>query len=171
MSIFGLPLYMFQVPSGVDMGDLEFIQTKVLSGDYFQVSGDINAINDTIEFIVPSLKTAFMIEAKIIITGNPSAISTATSTGVSTKNMVTAAFKIDSVTKDETAIGTAANAGISSSNQRGGGTGSGIGNIGNGKFDVLGLSLVGDGVKLIEIENIQDNGTAFATMSGYLIDT
>ena len=155
----------------VDMGDLEFIQTKVIAGDYFQVSGDINNLNDTIEFTVPNTKTAFMISAKIMISGNPSAISTATSIGVATKNMVTAAFKLDGVTKDETAIGTAANAGISSSNQRGGGTGSGIGNIGDGKFNVLGLSLVGDGVDVIEIENILDNGSAFATMSGYVIDT
>ena len=38
-------------------------------------------------------------------------------------------------------------------------------------FNVLGLSLVGDGAKKIEIENTLDNGTAFATMSGWLSDT
>lgn len=32
-------------------------------------------------------------------------------------------------------------------------------------------SLVGDGAKKIEIENVLDSGSAFATMSGYLIDT
>ena len=54
----------------VDMGDLEYIEGKVVSGDYFQVSGDINAINDTIEFIVPDTKTAFMITAKIVLNGH-----------------------------------------------------------------------------------------------------
>ena len=164
-------LSIFPVPEEVDMGDLEYIEGKVIVGDYFQVSGDINAVTNTIEFIVPNGKTAFMISAKITISGNPSAISTATATAVSTKNMVTAALKIDGVTKDETTIGVAANAGISSSNQRGGGTGSGFGNIGDGKFNVLGLSLIGNAVKKIEIENTLDNGTAFATFSGYLSDT
>jgi len=169
MTMESLPGTMYQIVGGLDVGDLEFIEGKVLAGDYFQVSGDINALNDTIEFVVPNGKTAFMIDAKITISGNPSAISTASSPGVATKNMVTAALKIDGVTKDETAIGTAANAGISPTNQLGGGTGSGFGNIGDGKFDVLGLSLVGDGAKKIEIENILDNGSAFASMSGYLV--
>ena len=64
MTMVGLPMTMFQV--GVDMGDLEYIEGKVVAGDYFQVSGDIDAVNDTIEFIVPNLKTAFLIEAKIV---------------------------------------------------------------------------------------------------------
>lgn len=153
-----------------EMGDLEFIQTKVLAGDYFQVSGDINAINDTIEFIVPNLKTAFLIEAKIVIsthTSMPSMPSNSTST---TSDRVKADLKIDTVIKDVTNIGVT---GTMSSNglasfQSGGG---GYGQIGDGKFNVLGLSLVGDGVKVIEIENTLDNGSAFATMSGYTIDT
>ena len=50
--------------------------------------------------------------------------------------------------------------------------GSGAGNADYaGKFNVLGLSLVGDAAKKIEIENTEDNGSAFATMSGYLVDT
>ena len=41
MSIFGLPLNMFKVPVvSDDMGDLEYIEGKVLAGDYFQVSGE-----------------------------------------------------------------------------------------------------------------------------------
>ncbi len=155
--------------AGEDVGDLEFIQEKVDAGNYFQVSGDINALSDTISFIPASGKTAYMIEAKITISDNPSAISTSTSTGVSTKDMIAAALKIGGTTKDETTIGVAANAGISSSNQRGGGTGSGFGNIGDGRFNVLGLSLVGTGSATIVIENILDNGTAFATFSGYLV--
>ena len=160
-------------PTGVviDMGDLEFIQGKVIAGAYFQVSGDIDGINDTIEFIVPNGKTAFMISAKIIISDHPAA-STRTTGGSNTqKDIVSAALKIDGTTKDETTIGEATAAGIASSNQNGGGTGSGYGNLGDGRFNVLGLSLVGDGIKVIEIENTLDDGSAFATMSGYLSTT
>jgi len=76
----------------IDVGDLEFIQGKVVAGDYFQVSGDIDAITDTIEFVPASGKTAFMIEAKII----------PNNTGLN--NRITAALKIDSTIKDEAEI-------------------------------------------------------------------
>ena len=149
---------------GADMGDLEYIQDKVLAGDYFQVSGDIDAFGDTIEQIIPNGKTAFLIEAKIIITGHTS--------GTNTKDMVEAELKIDGDIVDTTNIGTA----TTSTLLIGGsdmiaGSGSGAGTIGDGKFNVLGISLVGDGVKLIEIANSLDDGTAFATMSGYYVDT
>jgi len=150
----------------LDMGDLEYIQDKVIAGDYFQVSGDINALNDTIEFIPASGKTAFLIEAKITIT-----VATAPAGGATTTTaMVKAALKIDSVVKDNAITGfSSAGAGIFS--------GSGVGGAGSGysftdgRFNVLGLSLVGDSAKKIEIENILDSSSAFATMSGYLVDT
>lgn len=168
MSIFGLPLILYQVPSGDDMGDLEFIQEKVLEGNYFQVSGDIDTLADTIEYIVPNGFTAFLIEAKIISTGHTS--------GGTTKNMVGAELKVDGVIKDTTNVGTATTnaTGIvtGATDMLGGfGWGSGTGNVGDGKFNVLGLSLEGDAIKVIEIENTLDDGTAFATMSGYLIPT
>lgn len=140
----------------IDVGDLEFIQVKVLASNYFQVSGDIDAINDTIEFIVPNSKTAFMIEAKI----------TPNNTGIN--NKVGAELKIDGTKKDETSIFRAQNQQMGGTNQ--GGSGYGMAESG-GKFNVLGLSLVGNGTKKIEIENTSDAGGAFATMSGYLIDT
>ena len=171
MSIFGLPLYMFQVPSGVDVGDLEFIQDKVLAGNYFQVSGDINTLSSIIDFTVPNLKTAFLIEAKIIISDHPNAASRGGGGTTNQKDMVSAALKIDGTIKDETTIGEATAAAGSSTNQNGGGSGSGYGNLGDGKFNVKTLSLVGDNNKKIVIENILDSGSAFATMSGYLIDT
>lgn len=157
MSIFGLPLNNFQVAEvSDDMGDLEFIQGKVLAGDYFQVSGDINALNDTIEFIVPNLKTAFLIEAKIVPTGH------------ATNNKIEAELKVDAVVKDTVNI-ILAQATVndpSASSDWGHGWGHGFN---GGKFNVLGVSLVGNGAKKIEIENILDGGTAFATMSGYLV--
>lgn len=161
----GLPLILFQV--GVDVGDLEFIQTKVLAGDYFQVTGAINAINDTIEFVPASGKTAFLIEAKIVITGHATLNLSANS---NVKAMVQASLKIDTVTKDTTNIGIQADGSALTS---AGGTpgGAANGTVGDGRFNVLGLSLVGNSSKKIEIENTLDNGSAIATMSGYLIDT
>ncbi len=157
----------------VEMGDLEFIQGKVIAGDYFQVSGDINAINDTIEFIVPDLKTAFLISAKIVTTTHPSlAVTGSGASSTQQKNAVQAQLKIDSVIKDTTNIGTQSMSdtlnGVNNSIIR---IASGNGSLSDGKFDVLGLSLVGDGIKVIEIENTLDDGSAFATMSGYVIDT
>lgn len=148
--------------------DLAFIQAKVIAGDYFQVSDAIDNITDTIEFIVPNGKTAFLLEAKIVITTHPAASLGVTSSS-SNQEMVRADLKIDTVTKDTTNIGesTAAGGGTGSL----GGSGSGYGTIGDGRFNVKGLSLVGDGVKKIEIENTLDNGSADAVMSGYLVDT
>lgn len=152
MSIFGLPLILFEV--GVDVGDLEFIEGKVLAGDYFQVSGDIDTLASTISFVVPNGRTAFMIEAKII------------PNNTSGNNRITAALKIDGTTKDEAEIFRFQAQQLGSTNF--GGSGFGLAEN-TGKFNVLGLSLVGNGVKTIVIENILDNGGAFATMSGYLV--
>ena len=151
------------------MGDLEYIQGFVLSGNYFQVSGSINAITDTIEFIVPNAKTAFLIEAKIVI---PTHATLAGGTNGVRRDQVAASLNIDGIVKDQTNIGVTSNSllGSSASDMIMGG-GSGAGTVGDGKFNVLGISLVGDGIKVIEIENTLDNGSAFATMSGYLVDT
>lgn len=155
-----------------DMGDFEFIQGKVIAGNYFQVSGDINNLNDTIEYVVPNDKTAFMIKAKIVISTHvsPPAMVNNTVQNTIVKDIIKAALKIDTVIKDITNIGTSASV-TNNGNVSPQVGGSGVGNVGDGKFDVLGLSLVGNNVKKIEIENILDDGSAFATMSGYLIDT
>ena len=157
----------------VDMGDLEYIEGKVVAGDYFQVSGDINTLASTIEFIVPNGKTAFMISAKIVTTTHPSLAVTGTSSSTTQqKNAVQAQLKIDGITKDTTNIGTQSmsdtETGVNNSIIR---IASGNGSSSDGKFDVLGLSLVGDGIKVIEIENTLDDGSAFATFSGYLSTT
>ena len=120
---------------------------------------------------MPNGKTAFLLEAKIIINDHPSALSRSSGGSALQKDIVSAALKIDGVEKDKTTIGESTAAGASSSNQVGGGAGSGYGNLGDGRFNVKTLFLVGDGIKKIEIENILDDGNAFATMSGYLVDT
>ncbi len=171
MTMVGLPMTLFQV-EGADVGDLEYIESKVVASEYFQVSGDINATNDTIEFIVPSGKTAFLIEAKIIISTHASPPALVTNVNTIVSDRVQASLKIDSVVKDKTNIGivmaTDAHSAASSNYV---GSGLGDGTIGDGRFNVLGLSLVGDGAKVIEIENTLNDGSAFATFSGYLSDT
>jgi len=164
MSIFGLPDLLHQV--GVDVGDLEYIEGKVLAGNYFQESGDINASGNTIEFVVPTGKTAFLIEAGFKLTSdNP--IPVPTNTSLVTHNRITSVLKINSVIKDKLRIGDLAAA---IGNVSGAATGrSGGGGQYTSKFQVLGLSLVGDGIKKIEIENVADSGSGFATMSGYLV--
>ena len=156
------------IGNAVDMGDLEYIEGKVLSGDYFQVSGDINAINDTIEFIVPNLKTAFLIEASVRILSEPSALHPVNTYSVAT-NKITASLKIDTVEKDRIRPGD------QHRNYNGAGsavtTTGGNGGPNSENFKVVGLSLIGDGIKVIEIENIADSGSGFAVMSGYTIDT
>ena len=160
------PWILFAPIGGVDdMGDLEYIEGKVLASNYFQVSGDINAITDTIEFIVPAGKTAFLIEAKITPTLHTvPAISTVSAVTVTIVDAVKAVLKIDTVVKDTANVGFASSSRLESSG--------GMNNtqqIIPAKFNVLGLSLVGNGVKKIEIENTLDDGSAFATMSGYLV--
>ena len=141
--------------------DIAFVEAKVLAGDYFQVSGDIDTLASEIVFVVPNTKTAFLLEAKIVIPTHP---------GAFTSDRVTAELKLDGVVKDKTDVGvTAAFAIVDGPSDAGYAAGSGI--LGDGKFNVQGLSLVGDGVKEISIENSLDGGSAFATMSGYLIDT
>ncbi len=155
------------VAEEIDMGDLEYVEGKVVAGDYFQVSGDINALNDTIEFTVPNGKTAFMIEAKITMTTNPT--NSIGTTFVSVSDQVVAALKIDSVQKSKAKIGVYSS--WRNESVAGEGAGLGYGVNSSSPFNVLGLSLVGDGSKKIEIENVLDNGSGFAEMSGYLIDT
>jgi len=152
------------------LGDFEFIQSKVLDGDFFQISGDINNLNDTIEFIVPDLRTAFLIEAKIVITGHTNPPDMNANTQTTTSDRVQAELKIDGAVKDTTNIGivsSMAGDGIAGGEPSGG---AGYGTIGDGRFNVVGLSLLGTVLgEKIEIENILDNGSAIATMSGYLV--
>jgi len=93
------------------MGDLEYIESKVVAGDYFQVSGDIDNLNDTIVYVVPNGQTAFMIEAKIIITNHPglAAFTSATTQNTLAQSRVRADFIIDTSVKDTTNIGVASN--------------------------------------------------------------
>jgi len=110
MTMESLPSILFQV-GAADMGDLEFIQEKVIAGDYFQVSGDIDAITNTIEFVPATGKTAFLIEAKII------------PNNASTNNKITAAPKIDGTIKDEAVIFRAQNQQFGATNLGGSGYG------------------------------------------------
>lgn len=153
----------------VDMGDIEYIESKVLAGVYFQVSGDINVLNDIIEFEPGSGQTAFLIEAKITMSTNPLAVGGGPATS-SINEQITAELKIDGTTKSKAHIGGSA-FGKGNPTNNSGASGSGMGFSSDGKFNVLGLSLVGDGAKKITIQNVLANGSGFAEMSGYTITT
>jgi len=158
-----------------DMGDLEYIESKVLAGNYFQSSGDINTTTeeDEVAYTPATGKTAFLLQAKIVNTTHPDLAVTSTSLATTQqKNVVQAALQIGGITKDTTNIGTQS----MSDTVTGGNSSiiriaSGNGSSSDGKFNVLGLSLVGNGSSTIKIVKTVDDGSAFATMSGYLVDT
>lgn len=156
--------------SGGGMSSEQFYQDKIIAGDSFDVSGNINNLNDVISFVVPDGKTAFLIEAKITMNTNPVILMPAASVNNNTNDQVVAELKIDGIAKSKAKIGAQAGARSLSSGSSTS-QGSGIAPHGESPFNVKMLSLVGDGVKLITIENVLDNGNAFAEMSGYLIDT
>jgi len=172
MTMVGLPMNLFEV-EGDDMGDLEYIESKVVASEYFQVSGDITGGATIESSIIANGKTAFMIEAKLTQTDQtfPS-ITTISGASASNKDAVTAAFQFvtsgpTTTIKDKTIVGwtnqvrSVANGGLGGATQ-----------LNSNKFNVLGLSLVGDGTNTkIQIENVLDGGSAWATFSYYLSDT
>jgi len=155
---------------GLTSTDLAFIQKKVEDSEWWEVDGAINAVTNTIEFIPASGKTAFIFRAKIQITGHTqAALRTSGSGSTVVLNAVEASLKVDGVEKDRTNMGMISRSDIAAGLNN---TESvQYGNLGDGKFNAVGLFLVGDGVKKITIENVTDNGSAHATMSGWLSDT
>ncbi len=149
-----------------DMGDIEFIREKVLSGDWICVTGDINAATNVVSYEPATGKTFFVYSAKVVITGHIDP----TNNGYSL-NAVEADLKIDGAVKDTTNIGMIYDG--TSANIGGNNTGmpSGAGNMANGKLAGVGNSLVGNSSKIVSIENIVDNGTASATLTGWIEDT
>lgn len=148
----------------------QFIERKIRNSEWFFVTGDINAVTNIIEYVPASGKTAYLFEAKIIISTQTDPVVVTSQTTFASADMVEASLKIDGIVKDTTQIG-----------MRSSGTGTGAtnwapaqsayGTLGDGRFICAGLSLAGDGIKKITIENITDNGSAIATMSGWISDT
>lgn len=143
---------------------LQFVQDRIKASEWFQVSGAINAVNDTIEYVPASGKTAVLFEAKIVPSVVPPDFTPSINAQV--KESIVADLLINSILKEKTQYGATFMTGNFVDVGIGGG-----GNFGDGRFNVLGLSLDGDGVKKIEIKNVIDEGTAFATMSGWLFTT
>ena len=150
------------------MSDTEFMAIKAFEGKAVTVTGAIDAVNDTIEYVPANGKTFYFHSAKIIMTGHPDlATFTGTQSNSVMDNRIEADLKIDSAVVDT------ANAGIGgtkSSNNDGSGIG-GFGALQESHFDVKGRTLEGDGAKKIEIENVLDSGSANATLIGWIEDT
>jgi len=157
--------------AGGKLSDTEFMAIKAFEGKVVTVTGAINAVNDTIEYVPASGKTFYFHSASIVMTTNPSATSSADGTGseVASKDQVVAALKVDTVTKDKAKIGMATSAReIQAYN---GGSGSGFGLDAKCYFNCEGLFLQGDGAKKVEIVNILDSGSADATIIGWIETT
>jgi len=159
-----LPSILFQVGE-IDLGDLQFVQDRVDAGEWLEAHGSINAVTNEISIIPASGKTFYAYKGKIVITGH---VSPAGISGT-VKNEVEAAVKVDGTVKDSTNLGFSSTSSVDGITGRGSGTS--YGHTGDGRFDVLGLSLVGNGVKKVTIENIIDDGTADATLSGWIKTT
>lgn len=143
--------------------DLEFIERKVKEGNWISVSGAIDNINDVIEYTVPNGKTFYFYEAHVNITGH---VSPTVSTY---QNAVQADLLIDSVVKDKIDTGFM---GYGQLNAQANGWAYMSSNvIKSESFQCLGLSLVGNGSKKVQIKNVLDNGSAYAKFSGWLSDT
>lgn len=155
------------------MSDTLFMAKKAFDGKVITVTGAINALNNTIEYVVPNDKTFYFHSAKIVITGHvdPADITDSSNTTVVIKNAVQSELKVDGVVKDTTNIGFASKTrtGASAFTDHVGGTG--YGNIGDGIFNCQGLFLVGNGTKKVEIKNSLDDGSAVATIIGWIEDT
>ncbi len=166
------PWILFAPESAADLGDLQFIQDRVNAGEWLEAHGAINAVANEISIIPASGKTFYAFKGKIIISTHVIApLMLSGSFLQNTSDRVKAAYKVNGVIKDTTNIGIFQSWSGSTANQTDSSGGYGNGDLGDGKFDVLGLFLVGDGVKDVTIENILDAGSADATMSGWIKTT
>ena len=149
-----------------DVGDLEYIQGFVTAGNYFHVITDISIATNLAEFIVPNNQTAFLIEAKITMSTNPSSSAQSDQVVATLQTSENAGATITEFSKAKIGEAVATYTGV----REIGGSGYGVG--GYCPFNVLGFSLVGNGTDtIIQIENTVDGGNAVAEFSGYLIDT
>ncbi len=152
------------------LSDTEFMAIKAFEGKAVTVRGAIDTATSTIEYVPANGKTFYFHSAKIVITGH---ITPATQSGggsSTVKNEVEADLKIDSTVVDtvnlgfsSTAITVAFSNTYSNSNA--------YGHTGDGRFDVKGRTLEGNGSKKIEIESVVDDGTADAILIGWIEDT
>jgi hypothetical protein len=85
---------------------------KAFDGKVVTVTGAINAVNDTIEYVPASGKTFYFHSAKIVMTNKPISdkFSRWYRLKVASKDQIVAALKIDTVTKDKAKIGMATSA-------------------------------------------------------------
>lgn len=91
----------------------------------------------------------------------------APSANATNTDQVVADLSINTVVKSKAKIGIGTAAITNAAADYGGGAG--FGTNAQSQFNVKGLSLVGDGIKKIEITNVVDDGFAFAEMTGYLV--
>lgn len=150
------------------MGDIEFIRQKTLDSNWITVTGAIDAVTNEITYTPASGKTFFLYEAKITMNKNNIAVGSFNATQTIT-DQTTAELKIDNVTVDTGHIGLSEKVSSSAPSNAGGGGGFGLNS--ESRFLCQGQYLVGDAAKNISIENVDDDGSCTATMTGWIEDT
>jgi hypothetical protein len=143
------------------LSDTEFLAIKEFDSKLITVTGAIDAVNDTIEYVPATGKTFYLHEAHIVPTAH------------STSNAIEADFKVDGTVIDTVnyIIAQATHTeNKGTANAGGAGWGYGLG-FNAGKFVVKGVSLEGNSTKKIEIENVLDGGSGIATLVGWIETT
>lgn len=149
----------FVAAVAASLSEIEFIRDQIKLGNWFEVTGNISAAAASIGFTPAAGKTLFMYKAKISLQVNMTVPASAIT------DEIIASFQLNGVEKDKAAIGGQI-VGQGANNKVGG-----YGSTELGRFDVKGLSLIGDGALVARIINIADNGNGAATMSGFIEDT
>jgi hypothetical protein len=152
---------------GDGVGDLEFIRDQIIAGNWITAHGDIDGINEKITIIPANGKTFFLHSAKITSTGLLPQVNVTNNTVNVNRNQVGAQLVINLAIEDTTQVGTLA----TSNDVLNTGVSGGINVSVDGRFDAIGLFLIGTGSLTVTIENILDNGSADATMSGWIQDS
>lgn len=162
-----IPIVIFpgtKVSGVATMSDTMFMAKKAFDGKVITVTGAINALANEITYVVPNGKTFYFHSAKIVITGHPSIGTTANATHL--RNQVQAQLKIDGTVVDTVDAG----AGTWFNSDAAGEMAAGI-SMSTVPFDVKGRFLEGDGTKDVAIENSLDDGSAIATIIGWIETT
>jgi len=156
---------------GRDLGDILEMAGKAFDGKTLFAHGAIDTLASKISIIPAAGKILYLSEGKIIINTHTNPPTIPLSGNTINNDRIIAALKINGITVDTTNIGIVHNAstGVTATNKGSGSGGSGI--VGDGRFNIYGRTLAGDGIKSVDIENVLDNGNADATLSGWIEDS
>jgi len=161
----GLPLILFKVRGGRDVGDKEYLCVQEFNGNITRLTGAINTVTSKLSHTISSGKDGYILEAKIVPTGGIAAAVVANSPASAVgDNNSEAKISIATVEKDRTSVGTTTRAlTVNNANSVTGTGGSGAGSLVDGIFHAA-IGAKGTTGQVIEIENTVDNGSCTAQL-------